>query len=77
MIRIPPGFDDLQFEICNGPIPMKNERVHSHIPTEIYYVDGACKGNGKPDFKASWALVAEFDLGVAYSGLVLRTPTEN
>jgi len=43
----------------------------------VYYTDGACKGNGKPDGRASWAFVETKPLEYWESGLVSNEPPTN
>lgn len=75
LLKLPIGFDEFKFEV-RGEIPKVNKKkIISHIPEEIYYVDGACKHNGKPECIASWAVCAEFDIKLERCGLVEENPS--
>ena len=76
LLRMPEGFDTFDFEIKGSLVAKRQKKIESHIPEEIYYVDGACKNNGKPNGSASWAVCAEFDRELAASGLV-ESPGSN
>lgn len=72
ILKLPIGFDKYTFEV-EGSInieTLKNKRILGHVPQEIYYIDGACKRNGKEDCRASWAVCAEFDNKLELTGFV-------
>lgn len=75
LMRIPDGFDTYKFEIKEGLLNQIEVRYKTHIPEEIYFVDGACKANGKPDCKASWAVVAQYDENINACGFVEHNPS--
>lgn len=73
LLNIPEGFDTFVFEGEE-----KNNLAYNpkkHIPQEIYYIDGACKRNGKPDCRSSWAVCAEFDRELETCGYVKEMPS--
>lgn len=79
LLRMPEGFDEFKFEIA-GDLPTlrkDNKRLKGHVPQEIYYIDGACKHNGKEDCVATWAVCSEFDRDLELTGYVLEHPSNN
>lgn len=76
LLRMPEGFDILKFEV-KGILNSGSKRLISHIPQEIYYIDGACRKNGKPECQASWAVCAEFDRELEEVGFVIDNPSNN
>lgn len=78
LLKMPEGFDSFEFEV-RGDLKTKEakKKILTHVPQEIYYVDGACKRNGKPDCQASWAICAEFDKDLEATGLVDKDPSNN
>lgn len=46
-------------------------------PQEIFYIDGACVGNGTPTFRGSWAVCATDNKELSASGLVEDSRTSN
>lgn len=75
LLKMPPGFDSFNIEVDSSlPISStKNQR--NTIPEEIFYVDGACKANGKPNCRASWAVCAENDASIELTGFVEENPS--
>ncbi|KAG9508951.1 Myosin-M heavy chain, partial [Fragariocoptes setiger] len=77
----------IEFSIDSEFLPFINSKVQqvdhstkmlvSHVPEEVYYVDGACTKNGKPECRASWAVCAEFDRELELSGYVTSSPSNN
>lgn len=77
LLRMPEGFDIFQFEVKDSLMTKIYKKLAAHVPEEVYYVDGACKKNGKPDCQASWAVCAEFDRSLELSGFVEHSPSNN
>lgn len=75
LLRLPPGFDSFKFVIEESLLHEKKKNNKLHIPEEIFYIDGACRSNGKPNCKASWAVCAEYDEDLELTGLVLENPS--
>lgn len=75
LMRIPDGFDTFKIEVKEDLTNEIVKKYKLHIPQEIYYVDGACKANGKPECRATWAVVAEFDKNLSECGFVDQTPS--
>lgn len=75
LLRMPCGFDSFNFEVRESLMNEVATKLKHHIPEEIYFVDGACKSNGKNDCKASWAVVAYYDTSVEQAGLVEHSPS--
>lgn len=77
MLRIPPEFDELEFEMDTTlPVPLAN-RKPDHLSQEIFYVDGACRKNGKPDCQASWAVCCEYEPEFEATGIIEEEPSNN
>lgn len=77
ILKLPPEFDELEFEIDTKlPAPFAN-KLHNHLAQEIFYVDGACRGNGKPECRASWAVCCEFETDFEAMGFVEDEPSNN
>lgn len=77
LLRMPIGFDEFIFDIKGELTRKQKKRPARHTPEEIYYIDGACKGNGKPDCQASWAICAEYDKSIEKTGLIKENPSNN
>ena len=77
LLKLPEGFDTLKFEVKESLQTELAKAMPNHIPEEVYYVDGACKANGKPTCQASWAVCAEFDRDFEQTGLVHESPSNN
>lgn len=77
LMRIPARFDNLKFEVNQSLLDETPKKLTSHIPQEIYYVDGACTRNGKPECRATWAFCAEFDRSIEQRGFVSKSPSNN
>lgn len=78
LLKLPSGHDELTFEIKTPASPEEPHKLRFHVPQEIYYTDGACRRNGKPDGVAAWAVCAEHDRELNLSGLVKdANPTNN
>lgn len=75
LLRMPAGFDSFKFIVKENIESDVSKKFTTHIPQEIYYVDGACKLNGKPNCAASWAVVAEYDLDLQVAGMVDKSPS--
>lgn len=76
LLQLPP---EAEFRIQLLPRIRELEAlVHSEdTPDEIFYTDGACTGNGKPDGKASWAILATMNSELSRSGLVTHHKPTN
>lgn len=46
-------------------------------PEEIFYTDGACTSNVKPESRASWAILATMNSQLSQSGLVEKVRATN
>lgn len=77
LLKLPHSFDTFQFEVKEALLKNHMETSRNHVPQEIYYVDGACRGNGKPNCIATWAICAEFDRDLVKSGYVTDSPSNN
>lgn len=77
MLRLPEGFDSFSFDVRESLMTTISKQLTYHLPQEIYYIDGACKRNGKPDCLASWAVCAEYDASLEARGLVEESPSNN
>lgn len=77
MLRLPEGFDEFQFEVKDSLSAQIGKKMPAHIPEEVYYIDGACKANGKDDCKASWAVCAEYDTELELTGQLVENPSNN
>lgn len=77
LLKLPCGYDSFQFEVMGEILQKRSKQIHSHVPQEVYYVDGACRRNGKPDCKAAWAVCAEFDRSLEERGFVEESPSNN
>lgn len=75
LLRLPEGYDEFKFEIKDGLIQSKSKQLNLHMPQEIYYIDGACKNNGKEDCKAAWSVCCEFDQKIELTGFVTTNPS--
>lgn len=75
LLKLPAGYDVFKFEL-DSSIPKEEQRKSKvHIPEEIFYIDGACKANGKPNCRASWAVCAEYDNELELTGMVDNNPS--
>lgn len=75
LLKLPEGYDTFKFE-TDGSAPIaKHMKNKSHIPQEVFYVDGASKANGKQNCRASWAVCAEFDRDIELKGYVDKNPS--
>lgn len=74
---IPEGFDAFRFETKESLPNTMAKSMPEHVPEEVYYVDGACMANGKPECRASRAVCAEFDRDIEQTGLVGEAPSNN
>lgn len=77
LLKIPPGFDNFVFEVKKTLLSPTKGKIINHLPQEIFFIDGACRNNGKPDCKAAWAVFAEFEDDLALRGFVENTPSNN
>ena len=69
MMRLPP---DAEFEIVLSPRAevVENKLRSPDPPDEVFYTDGACTRNGKPDCRASWAVLATHNPHLSCTGMV-------
>lgn len=75
LLKMPAGFDCFKFEI-DPTLKVNDANSKScHVAEEIFYIDGACKGNGKPGCRASWAVCAEYNRELESCGLVDEDPS--
>ena len=73
LLKMPSGYDD--FEVDNSIIVCDAKKRTSHFAEEIFYVDGACRRNRKPDCQASWTVCAEYGSNIEASGYVDANPS--
>lgn len=75
LLKIPCGFDEFEVEV-DPTLPSTSAKQRAfHVPEEIFYIDGACRGNGKPNCRASWAVCAENDCNLELTGYVEESPS--
>lgn len=75
LLKMPAGFDTFNFEIDDSiPTHVANNRSKT-VAEEIFYIDGACKNNGKPNCRSSWAVCTEYNQDLESSGLVETNPS--
>lgn len=77
LLQMPPSFDSYIFIVDDVKESVPKKRLRSHVPQEIYFVDGACQNNGKPDCRATWAVCAEYDKELELRGFVTTNPSNN
>ena len=78
LLQMPPGFDLFKLEVKESLMQKPGKKVViDHLPEEVYYVDGACKANGKANCKACWAVCAEYDRDLQATGFVEDSPSNN
>lgn len=77
LLRLPEGFDEFKFEVKDSSPERSTYKIKDHVPQEIYYVDGACRLNGKPNCRATWAVCAEYDSKLVKTGFVEVSPSNN
>lgn len=75
LLKMPAGFDEFTFEVDKSLVLADSKRKASHIAEEIFYVDGACRSNGKPNCRASWAVCAEYNKDLELKGEVIDNPS--
>lgn len=76
MLKLPP---DINFEV--ELLPNTNE-TESYLnsdcpPEEVFYTDGACTSNGKPNCLASWAVLSTMNPSLSSVGLVEHPKPSN
>lgn len=75
LLKIPPEFDELYFELDESLPSNTTKKKPFHVAEEIFYIDGACKNNGKENCRASWAICAEYDKHIESRGFVDKDPS--
>lgn len=75
LLKMPEGFDTFKFEVHGSLSTELHKKNKLHVPQETFYVDGACKGNGRPNCRASWAVCAEYNKDLELKGLVEDSPS--
>ena len=75
LLKIPSGLDEFTIEVDESLPTNSTNKQAFHLPEEIFYIDGACRNNGKPNCQASWALCAEYDKQLELTGFVLDSPS--
>lgn len=68
MLHLPPDIE-FDLEIVPGPTPTE-EIITDDAIDEVFYTDGACRGNGTRNGKASWAVLAIHNPHLSKSGIV-------
>lgn len=61
LLRLPVEYDEFDIQVKSSLMTTCKDKIHSHLPEEVYYVDGSCRNNGKDTCGATWAVCAEFD----------------
>lgn len=75
LLNMPTGFDSFDIVVSGAPEKVNKKRLRSHVPEEIFYIDGACQRNGKPDCRATWAVCSEYDRDFELKGFVTKNPS--
>ena len=70
---------DADFEIITLSQPVEVEATSraEEPPEEVFYTDGACTGNGKPECRASWAVLGTLNEQLSRSGIVEHPKPSN
>jgi len=75
LLKMPVGFDEFEFQTDpNVPEEITKDQ-DTHIAEEVFYIDGACRNNGKSNCQASWAVCAEYCDGIEEHGYVDKDPS--
>jgi len=69
LLALPPEAD-FTIEITPGSRETQILNESQSAPDEVFYTDGACTGNGRPECRASWAVLATLNPQLSKSGLV-------
>lgn len=75
LLELPPGFDKFEVQIDQSLPTNSAKKRQFHVPEEIFYVDGACRNNGKDNCRASWAVCAEYDEQLELKGFLDCNPS--
>lgn len=75
LLKLPDGFDQFNFIVKPSLMTLQKDKTNSHLPEEVFYIDGSCQNNGGPDCRATWAICAEFDEKLERSGFVEKNPS--
>lgn len=75
LLKLPPGFDNFDILIDESLPTNSAKKKQFHVPEEVFYVDGACRNNGKDNCRASWALCAEYDKQLELKGYLDHNPS--
>jgi ribonuclease HI len=75
LLSLPVGFDSFKFEVKPSLTTTQKDKINAHLPEEVYYIDGSCRNNGKPNCEATWAVCAEFDRELELTGHVTESPS--
>lgn len=69
LLKLPPE-SDFSVMVLPSIIEVENSLRSENPPDEVYYTDGACMSNGKPECRASWAYLATKHPELSSSGMV-------
>lgn len=69
LLDVPPDAD-YQIRFSGLDKSVESLKTSDAPPDEIFYTDGACCGNGGPQCKASWAVLATQDENLSETGIV-------
>lgn len=75
LLKLPPGSDDFEIQVDESLPTNSAKKRQYHVPEEIFYVDGACRNNGKDNCRASWAVCAEYDRELELKGYLDQSPS--
>lgn len=69
VLELPPECE-FEIEVIPAEYEISEELSEKQPREEIFYTDGACKDNGKPNCRASWAVLATLNNKLSKSGIV-------
>lgn len=72
---MPENFDNFKFDVKTNSIAETTYGTTKHIAQEIYYIDRACRRNGKPNCRSVWTVVAEYDRDLKACGFIIEQPS--
>lgn len=76
LLQLPPEVE-YEIQVCQPIEELETIKRSDEPPEEIFYTDGACTGNGKPNCRASWAVRAKFNNALSQSGIVQHPRPSN
>lgn len=75
LLKMPAGYDDFEFRTDPNVPEEVTKGQDSHIAEEVFYIDGECRDNGKPNCQTSWAVCAEYCSEIEDHGYVDQDPS--